>query len=270
MSPALIRKTVRDYLLLWLAAMVLLLGFVVLYILASHSVSMNQGREFLRLEWVRRLFSALVGSDVMDAMTPTGVSSFAFTHPLVWTLIVAFVLTITSGVLAGEMDRGTMDLVATRPISRPRMYMSLSVVVLAMGLPICWVLWVGAWLGKGLAQAEQVDMAALAMLPWHLYAAYVFLACLALAISGVCDRRTEAATLAFLYIFYSFVLNLLGAFWAPVKKIAFTGFLQYYAVIPIVRDQVWRTGDMAVLLAAGAVCWAAGLIAFCRRDIPAR
>jgi hypothetical protein len=139
-----------------------------------------------------------------------------------------------------------------------------------MGIPIAWALWVGAWVGRGLAQAEQVDMSVLALIPAHLYAAYVFLACFGLGISAMSDRRGSAAALAFVYIFYSFVLNLIGAFWAPAKRIAFTGFLDYYMVLPIVRDGAWRLHDIAILVGAGAFWWVVGLIVFCRRDIPAR
>lgn len=273
-SIALIRKTIHDYLLTWLAAVTLLVAFVVMYMFIVGSMMERQTNIFeivdgLGMDWVRKLISALIGSEVEQAMTPTGLASFAFAHPLVWTVMIAFLFTVTSGVISGEIDRGTMDLLATLPISRGRIYGTLSLVVMCMGLPICAAIWVGAAIGKYLSNTPAVDLAALGLLGAHLYVVFIMLACFSLAVSAMCSRRGSALAIAFLVVFYSFVLNVLVAFWEPVKKIAFTGFLNYYAPLPITRDHAWRTGDLAVLLAAAAVCWAAGFIVFRRRDVPA-
>jgi len=113
-------------------------------------------------------------------------------------------------------------------------------------------------------------MDALAILTCHLYAVYVFLAFFSIGVSALCSRRTTALLICFGVVFYAFVINLLVAFWPALQKIAFTEFLHYYAPLPIVRDHVWRWGDIGVLLAAGIVCWTVGLVGFRRRDVPAR
>ncbi len=274
MNAALIRKTIRDYLLTWIAAGTLLTAFVVFYMFIVGSMLERQANIFeivdgLGMDWVRKLMTAMIGSDIAQTMTSTGLASFAFAHPMVWTVIIAFLFTVTSGVLSGEIDRGTMDLLATLPISRGRIYCTLSFVVMGMGIPVCAAVWVGAAIGKSVSNSADVDLAALALLDAHLYAVFILLACFSLAVSAMCSRRGTALAIAFLVVFYSFTLNVLAALWEPAKNIAFTGFLNYYAPLPIIRDRVWRTGDLAVLMATAAVCWAVGFVAFRRRDIPA-
>ena len=270
MNVALLRKALRDYLPLWAAVLALLMGFVILYMPATKSIRLDASAELLRLEWLRRLISALIGSDLLDSITPTGIVSLAFSHPLTWTLILSFLITTASGLMAGEIDRGTMDLLATLPISRGCIYGTFTFAVLVAGLPLCWAVWLAVWLGGRLADVRDVSIGALVLIPWHLYAVYVFVACLSLTVSSLCSRRGTAVAITFVVVFYAFVLNLIAAFWQPAKQIAFTGFLHYYAPLPIARDQTWRVSDIAVLLTGAAVCWLVGWVAFSRRDIPAR
>lgn len=263
-------KTIRDYGWFAIGAMLLLLGFVVVMMFAIDSMPMDKSHVWLNLKWVRRLISAMLGADLGDMFTRTGITSLVYTHPMMWTVLISFILSLTSGVLAGEIDRGTMDSLATLPVSRSRYYISMTIATLLYGLPLCWTLWVGVWLGRTLIGWSDVRMDLIAVLTVHLYIVYVFLSCLAVSVSALCNRRTTAVVICFVVVFYSFVLNLIGAFWPAAKEIAFTGFLDYYAPLPIVRDAAWRWGDIGVLLTAGAVFWTLGLIGFSRRDIPAR
>ncbi|MFH1418636.1 MAG: ABC transporter permease subunit [Planctomycetota bacterium] len=270
MNTALIRKTARDYLVVWVAAMVLLFSLVMVFMLAVHSMPLDETTQFLRMAWVRKLVNALVGADLMETMTPTGLAGFIFSHPMTWVLLITFLMTASSGGLAGEVDRGTMDLLAALPISRPAIYVSLSIVILLAGLPLCGVVWLGVAAGRLPTGATDVQLGVLGIVACNLYAAYCFLACFSLAVSSGCSRRGTSLAIAFVPIFYSFVLNLVGAFWEPAKRIAYTGFLHYYAPLPTIRDGTWPWRDMAVLAAAAIVCWGVGLVVFSRRDVPAR
>ena len=270
MNAALIKKTYRDYRLPALGAVALLIGFVMVFMLAVSTMLLQNGRFWAGLPWVRRLMSAMLGADIGEMLTRTGITSLVFTHALTWVVLIGFLLTLTSGVLAGEIDRGTMDLLAALPISRTGIYTSLSLVALLFGLPICWAVWMGVGLGRMLVGWWDVSLDDMAMLACHLYAVYCFLTCFAIAVSALCNRRTTALLLCFAVIFYAFVVNLIVAFWPAVRKIAFTSFLHYYPPLPIVRDHAMRWNDIAVLLTAGLLCWIAGLIGFRRRDVPAR
>jgi len=270
MNAPLVIKTFRDYRLLAVGAAAVLLGFVILFMFAVSSMPLADVKFWNDIPWIRKLISAMMGADVGEMFTRNGISSFVFTHPLMWVMVIGFVLTLTSGVISGEVDRGTMDMLATLPISRTRMYTSLTVVALLFGMPLCWTVWLGVWIGRTLVGWAEVQLDAVAILTCHLYAVYVFLALLSIAVSALCSRRTTALLICFAVVFYSFVINLLVAFWPALQKVAFTGFLNYYAPLLIVRDHAWHWGDISVLLAAGLVCWTLGLIGFQRRDVPAR
>lgn len=269
--PTLIRKTLRDYALLWAATLVLLVGVLVLFMLAIHSGVLDQKKDFISLPFIRRFMTVMIGTDPLDMMSPTALTAFGFTHPLVWALTILFAITVASGVLAGEMDRGTMDLLATLPLRRGVIYSSLSAALLAMGLPLCWGVWFGVWVGRFVAaHAVGVRVDVLVRVTWHCYVTWVLIASFSLAVSAMSSRRGPAVAAAFFLVFYAFVLNLLRALWPALDVLAWTDFLHYYQTLVIVRDECYRWGDIAVLLGAAAAWWLLGLVVFTRRDIPAR
>lgn len=269
-SPPLVRRTLRDYLLIWSAVFIVITGFVILFNFALDAFPREQTQNWIEVPWVRKFIVALVGADVMELTKPEGMLSIAFSHPLIWVLLVSFTLTLSSGVLAGEVDRGTMDMLATLPLSRPRIYCSVSLAMLLMGLPLCWAVWLGAKIGIALTGFAVVRMSLLAVVTCNLCAAYISISGLALMISGVSNRRGMAVAVAFGVLFYSFVINFLATLWPALESISFTSFLTYYAPLLIIRDEVWPLRQMAALVGTGALLWGIGLVVFSRRDIPAR
>ncbi len=269
-SAALLRRTLRDYLALWLGAALFVGAFVVLFNFAINAIPRQQSAEWLELPIVRRFITALVGADVLELSRPEGMLSIAFSHPLVWVLLIAFNFTLASGALAGEVDRGTMDLLAALPISRARIYGSISAALLLMGLPLCWMVWIGARIGVALTGAADVRMGILAIVACNLCAVYVLVCGLSLAIAAYSNRRGMAVAVAFAIVFYAFVINFLRAMWPALEPLAWTSFLRYYAPLIVIRDGAWPWGDMATLTVAGAIAWSAGLVVFVRRDFPAR
>jgi ABC-2 type transport system permease protein len=270
-SIPVVAKTCRTYWLLFAAILTLEFAFVNLFMVATNSGVLENSIESLRnLPFLRRFITVMIGSDLLDAISPTAITSFTFTHPLVWVLLISFCLTVASGSLAGEVDRGTMDLLAALPMSRTRIYASVSAMLVLFGLPLCWGAWAGVLAGRSLTDAGDVRMDALARVVCNLFAAYVLIAAFSLAISAASSRRGSAVAVSFFLVFYAFALNLLRAMWPELERLAWSGFLSYFQPLLIVRADAHRWRDLLVLVTASAVFWTIGLVLFRRRDIPAR
>lgn len=268
MNTVLVRKVLRDYGWMMLAAAALLFAFVIIFVFAATSVNIEQRLDIMQTPWVRRLISAMIGGDIIDNFTRTGMIAFAFAHPAAWAMLLTFILTSTSGLIAGEIDRGSFDFVATLPISRTRIYVTYTIVIAVAVAVLCAAIWAGACTGLAMIGDTEANVAALAIVGSHLYAACLFVVCLAMAMSGICNRRLVVAAVCFLYIFYSFVLNVLEAFWPAIRGVGFTSFMHYYSPLPVARDAAWQWSNIGVLLGAGAVVWLIGLVRFVNRDLP--
>lgn len=269
-SWPLLKRTHRDYRLLVLGAFLLLLAFMILFNFAIDSLNIEQRREWLNVEWIRRLITTIMGADAIDLVTPTGMVAFGFTHPVVWMVAIAFVLAATTGLFTGEIDRGTIDVLASLPVSRVRIYVTQSLYVALSGAPICAALVLGTVLGRRLTGSSPFDLKLLVMMATHLYVTFVFLVAVCTLASVIFSRRSAAMTACFFVFFYSFVLRLLEGFWPAAKRFGCAGFLHYYEPAQVALQRRWQADDIAVLLAGAATAWLAGLIVFNRRDLPAR
>lgn len=269
-STAIVRRTLRDYAPLWFGAIILITLFVVIFNFALNSMPREQMQGWLNVPWIRRLVASLAGADVLELQKPEGLLSVIFNHPLIWTLLVAFTLTLSSGALAGEVDRGTMDLLMTLPVSRSSVYCSTSLALIVMVLPLCWAVWFGAKLGLALTGFAAARLSLLALVTCNLCAAVFAVAGLAMAVSGFSNRRGMAVVAVFVVVFYGFVVNFIRTLWPALEPLAFTSFLSYYSPLVIIRDEVLPLKNMSVLLGSGFAAWLMGLYVFTRRDIPAR
>lgn len=268
MNWTLIRKAFRDYAWFGIGAVVLLVGFVVVLVFAIDSLATDDRLEVMRTPWIRRLVSAMIGADIVENFTRSAFVSFAFTHPVAWALILALILTTTTGLFSGEIEQGSFDFVVTLPVSRTSIYLSYSLVIAVWAMAMCASIWVGSWIGLQLIGDTETDRGVLAMVAAHLFTATIFIVGMGVGISAICNRRMTAAVICFVIIFYSFGLNVLGAFWPAIETLTFTSYLHYYQPLPIARDGTWQWGNIAVLVGAGAIFWTVGWVWFTRRDLP--
>ena len=85
-------------------------------------------------------------------------------------------------------------------------------------MALCASIWAGAWMGLRLLGDVDADRGVLALVAAHLFAATIFIVGMGMGIGAMCNRRLTAAVICFVIIFYSFVLNILGAFWPAVPE----------------------------------------------------
>jgi ABC-type transport system involved in multi-copper enzyme maturation permease subunit len=266
----LVRRTIGDYRWLWIFSAAGILGFLILFNFAMDAIPRENAEVWMNVPWIQKFVSTLVGSDAVLLTKPEGMLSVGFSHPMVWAMLLAFAFTAASGSIAAEIDRGTMDLLATLPVSRPAIYASTSIAVLLMGLVLCWMVWLGAVVGIRIIGVADFRTDWMAIAAANLCTTFVAIAGLSVALSAVAPRRGLAVAVAFGVVFYGFVLNFLKTMWPAAESIAFTSFLHYYEPLIVMRDTAWPWGHMAAMTATGIVFWTAGLIGFCVRDFPAR
>jgi ABC-2 type transport system permease protein len=269
-SPALLRKTAREALPLLILSTAAILIFEIAFVVAIREFA-EEAAEFLRkIEPMRRLLQVLVGADLLADFTPTTVITVGLAHPVLYVLMWALLLTTCSRVIAGEIDRGTADLLLALPISRTAIYTSVSAVWVLGGLIVGVAPLVGIWIGQSwFPLSEPIELRRLWFPIVNLYALYLAIGGVAMLISSLVSRRGPAVGVLVGGLVASFFLNFLAQFWAPAKTISFLGVLNYYQPLVTVRAGVWPLGHILVLTALAICTWLTGLFHFSRRDIPA-
>ena len=159
----LVRKLLRD---VWpgLAAVALLLGaFQCLWakvterlighllplvtLMASRSGLSFQDVEKDVFEGPGRMIRNLIGGEKINLESAMDLLSIGYVHPVIQFIFCIWAVGRASGAIAGEIDRGTMELLLAQPLARFRVIAAHLCVDLITIPVLCLSLWAGNWLG---------------------------------------------------------------------------------------------------------------------------
>ena len=204
-----------------------------------------------------------------DIFSLAGTIALAFVHPISIVLVSIFAVGFASGAVAGERQRGTLEVLLSRPLSRHEVYATLSFCALAFVGLVLTALLVGALVSAAfLGVIGEIDIAR-APLAWlNAFLLFGSFTTIALAASVSCDRlgRALGATLAI--VVASYFLEVIGRLWPDAD------FLRPYSLfhyLQVRRILVGHTDPVAFALPAIVAIGAVGLALFVfpRRDLAA-
>lgn len=124
-----------------------LVSFTVLFVWAM----LNMGTELLKFvaqfQFIAKIFKMGFGVDVTGEVSITILLAVCFTHAVVLSVTWAVIIACSTRSLAGEVERGTADLLLTLPVSRPEVYCSTSLVWVLAAAVLSSCPFLGVWIG---------------------------------------------------------------------------------------------------------------------------
>jgi ABC-2 type transport system permease protein len=289
---ALVRKLLRDIRTSWIVVLLLLFGFQVLWARVAHRISAELLAAFQGLgvpvDALRRvvfqgpgqIMQALMGGGDVRIDYAADLVSISYVHPLTQTALCVWAIGRAAGAIAGEIDRGTMELLLAQPLRRRQVIVA-HLLVDAVTIPtLCLGLWLGTLAGAALAGfvgAEgPLHVDPLDFLPALLnVAAFLFaVSGLTMALSAAGRSRNRVLGLAVLVALLQFLVNLIGQLWPPMRWMRPLTVFYYYQPQPMILHAEWYAEAdvwlrLGVLAAVGAAGYLLALWIFCRRDLPA-
>jgi putative exporter of polyketide antibiotics len=226
------------------------------------------GSVFDQIPMARSMLSALLGTELGEQISARTMQAFLWVHPVVLALLWAHEIALCTRMPAGEIDRGTIDVLLGLPVSRRAVYWCESIVWLASGLLLLGLGLLGHRIAAPAMPREmrpELSQALLVMA--NLYCVYVAVGGIAFLVSALSDRRSRAMAVVFGVVLASFLLHFLAQFWEPATQIAFLGIMEYYQPAQILQGGTPPLRNVAVLLAVGGSAWLAGGEVFARRSI---
>jgi ABC-2 type transport system permease protein len=200
--------------------------------------------------------------DYTSAAGYLGMELFSLVVPL---LLLIAAVAAGSAAVAGEEERGTMDLLLSLPVSRPRLVLEKLAALVTEAVALGLVVWLSLWVG---ARAVGMDIAAtkLGAATASAVALAVAYGAIALLVGCATGRRGLAIAITSAAAVAAYLLNSLAPLVDlpdPVQKVSP---FYYY-----VGDNPLRSGldplHVLVLLGIAAVGAAAAVVAVRRRDL---
>jgi ABC-2 type transport system permease protein len=319
----LIGKLIRDVRLPLFVVCLLLVGFQCLWVKITERITgqlvpfftaLAVGMKMapVRLEETLfagpgRIMKTLMGGENIQIDRAMDMLSIGYVHPLMQTIFCIWAIGRAAGAIAGEIDRGTMELLLAQPLPRWRVVVAHLCVDLVTIPVLCLSLWAGTGLGTWLVGPIEPDPQALSGLPipiqvdpesaalevrpsafgaglWNVAALMFAVSGYTMWLSARSRFRTTVLGVAVFLTLLQFLINVVGQLWealAPLRPL--TVFYYYQPQQIILHDRwtvdvgtVWNGGQpllavnvLAVLAGVGGIGYAMALWKFCRRDLPA-
>lgn len=265
MSFVVLRQTLRQVLR---TIGILSLGvgaFFYLVLFASSSFT-KDAPNISFLQSPPKAMTAFLGGSA-DFFHADGWLSLGMTHPVILSLLTSSALLVAAGSVAAEVERGTIDLVLTRPVGRVRFLTAKAVASIVS---------VTAAEAGGLAAVliARKTISQVAGLPitsvlrafagsWLLFAG---VAMVGLLVSAAGSLRGRAIGISVGIVVAAFFANFIALLIDGISGLRFASPFHYFRPIDLLAGTAPR-GDLVVLAAIPVVAVAAAVVQFTRRDL---
>jgi ABC-2 type transport system permease protein len=204
-----------------------------------------------------------------DVFSLSGSIALGSIHPIAIVLNSIFAVGFAVAAIAGERQRGTLEVLLARPLSRRTVYATVLVaaflfVALAMAATIVGIV-VGSVLGGVTGELVAGRLALFWLNGVLLFGA---IASIGLAASVSFDRLSPALGVTVALVVVMYFLEVLGQFWPDAKFLQPFSLFHYYDPKTILEG-VAQTGDFVLLAVVAAIAIGWAMFEFPRRDLAA-
>ncbi|MHC4499532.1 MAG: hypothetical protein ACYS21_10515 [Planctomycetota bacterium] len=210
-----------------------------------------------------------IGGEILGVGNVTAFITIGYQHPLVLTLFMIFAVCVPTGLLAGHVQTGTMELILSRSATKNQVYVCACILTLVGMLALVIVMFAGTVVGINIYGFEQEISL------WPFFKASIVGGLLSAAAAGVAllaaalfRSRGRAVGLAMAFFIVNYFINLIAEWWPRAKFLGPVSLFYYDTAWKVLFKPGWPIGDMAVLASVLIVAVIAGGIIWNRRDLP--
>ena len=201
--------------------------------------------------------------------TLPGTLTLGLQHPMAIALLAVFAVGATASAIAGERQRGTLEVMLSRPVTRTGVYVTILVAVLIVLATLVALYLVGFGIGAGTQglldelAVEHLPMTFLnGLLLWGAFATF------GMAASVSFDRPGPALGLTLAYLLTNYFFEILGSLWRDVEWIQEYSLFHHFQPAEIL-DGALDPVDAVILAVAFVVPIIYAVVVFPRRDLAA-
>ena len=165
--------------------------------------------------------------------------SVGFIHPISIALFGILSAGLTVGAISGERQRGTLELLLSRPLSR-RTILATMLIEGWVGSALVSLAYIGGTI-LGAQIAGVTDQLAFEQLPilWAYSALFWgMFATIGIATSGSFDRTAPAMAITVSFIMFNYIIEVIGSFWDVVEPYQFLSLFNHFSPVDLLDGTV--------------------------------
>ena len=213
---------------------------------------------------LKALFKAQ-GGFASDA---TGFLAVDYRHPFYFVVTLGFVIALSSGALAKEIERGTILVLLTSPLAKWKLLLA-KFFVLVIGLIIILAgSWIGTWLGSVLVGiSDEVNMMAFLRIQLNMLALGLAVGGYSIFISARSSDGGQVTAWATGITVVMYFLDYLAMLWGAISALGPFSIFYYFDPLQVAKSGAIPWVNVLILLGVGIFGLIAAVITFHRRDI---
>ncbi len=261
----------RFWTLRILPAWCLIAFMIFLFQIAICGVVHDNERVKALLQYVDMLpdfIKAFMGGEVLQVGNIAGLIAIGYQDPFVLLLYMLYAVGVPTALLAGEVQRGTMELILSRHATKTHIYICAGLITVVGMYALVLIMFTGTVVATRLYDFYQevplYSFFKIAIVGGMLASAVGGIALLAAA----CFRRGLAVSLTVAYLVVNYFISIIADWWPRMKWLEPATIFNYVDGPAMFDKPGWPIGDICVLLSLLAVSTVAGGVIWSRRDLP--
>jgi ABC-2 type transport system permease protein len=204
-----------------------------------------------------------------DIFTLPGSIALGFIHPIALLLSSIFAVGFTTAAVAGERQRGTLEVLLARPISRRTLYITLLVCALLFVAVVMAAFLIGTSISAAAnGVAGEIVPARVVAVWFNGLLLFGAIAAIGLAASVSFDRLSPALGITVAIVIASYFLQILGSLWPDAQGLQPYSLFHYLQPKEILSG-TFELANFAILGVVAVIAMVAALAIFPRRDLAA-
>ena len=261
----------RFWTLRILPAWFLIALIIFLFQLAVCGIVHDNERVKAMLQYIDMLpafIKAFFGGKALQYGNIAGLITIGYQEPFVLLLYMLFAVGVPTALLAGEVQRGTMELILSRKTSKIHVYICAGLITVVGMYALVIVMFMGTVVSTNLYEFDQeVPL-------YRFFKLAVNGGILASAVGGIallaaaCFRRSMAVSLTVAYLVVNYFIMIITQWWPRMKWLDPVTIFNYVDGGKIFIEPAWPVIDMCVLISLLVVSTVLGGLVWWRRDLP--
>ena len=225
-------------------------------------------RTFLAfLDVLPSIIKTALGGDMLESGNIAGLLTVGYQHPFVLFLIMLFAVGVPAGLLTGEVQRGAMELILSRPVTKTQVYVCACILTLVGTFGLGLVMFLGTVAAVHIYDfGEPIPLDLFWRIAVNAGLLASAFAAFALLISASLGRLYTAVGVAVAFLSLNYFVAITAQWWPPVHFLrrATLFYLVYYSDLL----SGWPLRNMGILAGILVVVAVVGGFVWHRRDLP--